>query len=91
MNARSSITLDSEDLTDKELAKQWKDIPLEKAENFVNRLQKRIAKAVKEGKYRLAKRLQHLLTNSFYAKVLAVRKVWEQYSDFRVKDIKHSH
>jgi len=74
MNARSSITQRCEDLTDKELAKQWENIPLKKAQAFVKRLQTRIAKAVKEGKYRLAKRLQHLLTNSFYAKVLAVRR-----------------
>lgn len=44
---------------------------------YVNRLQKRIAKAVKEGKYRLARRLQYLLTHSYYAKTLAVKKVTE--------------
>lgn len=75
MNARCSTTPNGEDLTDEELAKQWEEIPLEKAESFVNRLQKRIAKAVKEGKHRLAQRLQYLLTHSFFAKVIAVRRV----------------
>lgn len=75
MNVRNSKTFSYEDLTDKELVKQWKDFPWEKARSYVSRLQKRIAKAVKEGKYRLARRLQYLLTHSFYAKALAVRKI----------------
>ena len=75
MNVSSSKTLNSENLTDKQLAKHWNELPQDKARLVVNRLQKRIAKAVKEGKYRLAKRLQYLLTHSFYAKVLAVNTV----------------
>jgi RNA-directed DNA polymerase len=39
----------------------------------VNRLQIRITKAVKKGKWYLVKRLQHLLTHSHYAKLLATR------------------
>lgn len=39
------------------------------------RLQTRIAKAVKNGQYRLARRLQYLLTHSYYAKVLSVQRV----------------
>nr|QNO46182.1 hypothetical protein NDLBFEBI_00004 [Methanosarcinales archaeon ANME-2c ERB4] len=35
----------------------------------------RITKAVKQGKWHLVKRLQYLLTHSFYAKLLAVRRV----------------
>lgn len=77
MNVRSSKTLICEDLTDKELAKLWKHFPWDKALSYVNRLQTRIAKAVKEGKTKLARRLQYLLTHSFYAKVLAVKKVVE--------------
>lgn len=75
MNVRRSTTPIGEDLTNKDLDSQWNTIPLEIAQEHVNRLQTRIAKAVKEGKYRLARRLQYLLTHSFYAKVLAVRKV----------------
>ena len=41
----------------------------------VNRLQARIAKATQENKWNTVKRLQYLLTHSYYAKVLAVRKV----------------
>ena len=75
MNVRCSKTHISENLTDKSLANRWNKIPQDKARQDVNRLQTRIAKAVKEGKYRLAKRLQYLLTHSFYAKVLAVINV----------------
>lgn len=77
MNVTYSKTLLNEDITDKELAKRWKNFPWAKASSYVNRLQKRIAKAVKEGKHRLAERLQYLLTHSYYAKALAVKKVSE--------------
>jgi RNA-directed DNA polymerase len=77
MNVKRSTTQTSEDITDRELAKQWEHFPWVKARSYVNRLQKRIAKAVKEGKYRLARRLQYMLTHSYYAKALAVKKVTE--------------
>jgi RNA-directed DNA polymerase len=77
MDVKSSTTQICEDNTDRELARQWNNFPWDKARAYVNRLQKRIAKAVKEGKYRLAKRLQYVLTRSFYAKSLAVKKVTE--------------
>ena len=54
---------------------QWKSIGWKKAETEVNRLQARIAKATQEKKWNTVKRLQYLLTHSYYAKVLAVRKV----------------
>ena len=57
------------------LAYQWKSIDWEKAEAEVNRLQARIAKATQEKKWNTVKRLQYLLTHSYYAKALAVRKV----------------
>lgn len=41
----------------------------------VKRLQMRIAKAVSEGRYHKAKALQWLLTQSYYAKLLAIRRV----------------
>ena len=53
----------------------WKDIDFSKCERKVRKLQVRIAKAQKEGRYNKVKALQHLLTTSFEAKVLAVRKV----------------
>jgi RNA-directed DNA polymerase len=48
----------------------WKTVQLK-----VRRLQERIAKAVKLKKYRKVKSLQWLLTHSFYAKLLAVKRV----------------
>ena len=54
---------------------QWKSIDWKKAEAEVNRLQTRIAKATQEKKWNTVKRLQYLLTHSYYAKALAVRKV----------------
>jgi len=62
-----------EDNTDMKL--KWNQIDWEKAEEQVNRLQIRIVKATLEQKWRLVKRLQYLITNSFYAKALAVRRV----------------
>jgi RNA-directed DNA polymerase len=41
----------------------------------VSRLQRRIAKAVKDGKLGKAKALMYLVTKSFYAKLLAVFRV----------------
>lgn len=53
----------------------WNTIPLRRAKECVRRLQARIAKACKEGNRRKVKDLQRLLQNSFYAKVLAVKRV----------------
>ena len=53
----------------------WKGINFEQCERKVRKLQVRIAKALKEGRYNKVKALQHLLVTSFEAKVLAVRKV----------------
>ena len=77
MNVQRSTTLTSEDSTDNELAWQWNHFPWNKARSYVSRLQERIAKAVKEGKHRLAERLQYIVTHSYYAKALAVKKVTE--------------
>lgn len=57
------------------LCPQWNSIDWKQAEAYVNRLQIRIVKAVKKEKWRLVKRLQKLLTNSFYARALAVKRV----------------
>lgn len=76
MNGNCSMTAQAERLSDKErLEFQWKSIDWKKAENEVNRLQVRIAKATQEQKWNTVKRLQYLLTHSYYAKALAVRKV----------------
>ena len=54
---------------------QWKNINWNKAEKYVNRLQIRIVKAVKKNKWNLVKRLQYLLTKSFYAKAISIKQV----------------
>ena len=54
---------------------KWQSIDWQKAEEYVNRLQLRIVKAVEKENWNLVKRLQYLITHSFYAKVLSVRKV----------------
>lgn len=75
-NAETSNTRECENPADARLmARQWRDIDWEKAERHVRHLQSRISKAYREGRTNLAKRLQYLLTNSFYAKALAVRRV----------------
>lgn len=53
----------------------WDTIPWERAELHVNRLQTRIAVAEKEGRTEDVRSLQRRLTNSFDAKLLAVRAV----------------
>jgi len=53
----------------------WKAINWDKAKREVRRLQMNIAKAVKEEDYGRAKSLQWILTHSFYAKALAVKRV----------------
>ena len=57
------------------LGKRWESINWKKAEAEVRRLKMRIAKAVQEGKWNKVKALQWLLTHSFSAKLLAVKKV----------------
>jgi RNA-directed DNA polymerase len=54
---------------------QWKTIIWSIVEDEVKRLQLRIAKAIKIGRFGKAKALQRLLTHSFYGKLLAVRRV----------------
>ncbi len=77
MNVSHSITPKGEKLTDTQLKNQWNNIDWEIVEKFINRLQSRIAKAVVKCKWSLVKRLQYLLTHSYYAKLLAVRKPCE--------------
>ncbi|MFZ5451281.1 MAG: group II intron reverse transcriptase/maturase [Thermodesulfobacteriota bacterium] len=55
----------------------WHHINWYKAHQHVRRMQLRIAKATREGKLRKVKSLQRLLTHSFHAKALAVKRVTE--------------
>ena len=55
----------------------WKSIDWKSAKKNVRRLQERIAKATQLGKFNKVKVLQRLLTKSFSAMVLAVKRVTE--------------
>ncbi len=57
------------------LSKEWESLDWTPLHRQVQRLQVRIAKAVKEKRYGRARSLQWLLTHSFAAKALAVRRV----------------
>ena len=57
------------------IATCWEAIDWQKALAYVKKLQMRIVKAQKEGHYSKVKSLQWLLTHSFYAKALAVKRV----------------
>jgi len=56
-------------------AKKWKSIDWSYTRRQVRRLQVRIAKAVKENRWNKVKSLQYLISRSFYAKLLAVKRV----------------
>ncbi len=75
MNVHHSTTPKCEKSTDRAPANQWNSIDWTETRATVNRLQTRIAKATIEGRWNLVKRLQYLLTHSYYAKLLAVRIV----------------
>lgn len=55
----------------------WKTINWKQVERSVKSLQIRIAKATREGKHNKAKALQWMLTHSWAAKLLAVKRVTE--------------
>lgn len=56
-------------------ASPWKDLPWSQMEQEVNRLQMRIAKAAQKRRKGKVAALQRLLTTSFSAKCLAVKRV----------------
>lgn len=55
----------------------WHSINWSEAHQSVRRLQTRIAKAVREGRWGKVKSLQWLLTHSFHGKAIAVKRVTE--------------
>jgi RNA-directed DNA polymerase len=59
----------------KDDAAKWNSIDWKEARRQVRRLQVRIAKAVQENRWNKVRSLQYLLTHSFYAKLLAVKRV----------------
>ena len=73
--SRSTISHEDKKLTDTHLYQDWKTVNWHQVEKSVNKLQARITKAVLQNKWNLVKRLQYLLTHSFFAKLLAVKRV----------------
>ena len=55
----------------------WHEIDWNKANREVRRMQERIVEATKAGRWGKVRALQHLLTHSFYAKAMAVRRTTE--------------
>lgn len=71
MNAKK-LACAPEDIDIHEL---WSKIDWNKCERFVQKLQARIVKAQREGRHNKVKALQWMLTHSFCAKALAVKRV----------------
>ena len=72
---RKQMTMKIDALINKPTA--WKQIDWKKCYAIVRRLQSRIVKAKQAGRNRKVKKLQWLLTHSFSAKAIAVRRVTE--------------
>ena len=56
-------------------AYKWKSKDWKLVERKVNKLQSSIAKAVSNKRWNLVRKLQYLLTKSFYTKLMAVKKI----------------
>jgi RNA-directed DNA polymerase len=69
MNANQTACATSDSVAD------WDSIDWNRCEREVKKLQARIVKAQKEGRYGKVQALQWTLTHSFYAKALAVKRV----------------
>lgn len=73
--SHSTISVKDKKLTDAQLRQRWQKIDWHKVEKGVNNLQARITKAVIANKWHLVKKLQYLLTHSYKARLLAVRRI----------------
>jgi RNA-directed DNA polymerase len=71
----------------KTLMAAWQDIPWKKVQRHVFRLQKRIYRATQQGRVRTARKLQKLLMKSWYARLLAVRRITQDNKGKRTAGI----
>jgi RNA-directed DNA polymerase len=71
----------------KDLMAAWQGIPWAKVQRHVFRLQKRIYQATQRGDVRTVRKLQNLLTKSWYARLLAVRRVTQENKGKRTAGI----
>jgi RNA-directed DNA polymerase len=69
------MTVEQTGAASHDLVEGWHDIDWKAADHNVRRLQARIVKATREGRWGKVKALQRLLTHSFSGKALAVRRV----------------
>lgn len=76
---RYSTTSEDEKRTARILASQWNSIDWNEVILRVNRLQTRIAKATYNENWNLVKRLTYLLTQSYSARLLAVRTITQNH------------
>ena len=76
-NARTTVGTDprTANLDEKKDAIRWETTDWIAIEQFINKAQTRIAKAMAKGNKKLARELQRMLTHSHYAKLWAIRKV----------------
>lgn len=65
----------------------WQEIPWTKIQRHVFRLQKRIYQATQRGDVRTVRKLQNLLSKSWYARLLAVRRVTQENKGKRTAGI----
>ena len=65
----------------------WQEIPWTKVQRHVFRLQKRIYQATQRGDVRTVRKLQNLLSKSWYARLLAVRRVTQENKGKRTAGI----
>lgn len=76
MNEETQMTVEqSTGASSAKPSSSWQELPWPKIRAHVFQLQVRIAKAEREGKKGKVKALQRLLTSSFYAKCMAVKRV----------------
>ena len=75
---RSECIPDTSNLTCKNVTLTWRELPWKKIERKVFKLQKRIYRASKRGDKTLVRKLQKTMVNSWYAKLLAVRRVTQE-------------
>ena len=66
---------------------EWKQINWRKTERIVFKLQKRIYQASHDDNFEVVRRLQKTLINSWYAKLLAIRKVTQDNSGKRTAGV----
>ena len=66
---------------------EWKDINWRKVERYVFKLQKRIFQASSHSNCQLVRTLQRTLTRSYYARLLATRKVTQDNSGKRTAGV----